>query len=313
MKNRAYSPILVFGFNRPKHIASCLEALSRNTISHLSELFIFIDAPRNPEDITSNEEVLEYCETFHWPGPVKKIIRRESNFGLAKSIVTGVTEIIESHGRIIVLEDDIVTSSTFLSYMNSALDTYENEEQVMHVNGYNPVHSEKPDSGETFFSRMMFCWGWATWASAWKNFNANTEQLYSLLKQRRDRSEFNFNGAIDFEAQLRHNLAGTMNTWAVKWTTSIFLNDGLCLTPQTSYVSNIGMDGSGVHYNADQPIIKEPLRPKGVFNKIERIPIEESSIWRKKLRRFYSIGNNPSFIRSFIYSASNLIPNMVLT
>ena len=55
------------------------------------------------------------------------IIEREKNYGLARSIIDGVTTQVNAYGRTIVLEDDLVTAPYFLQFMNSALEMYKDE------------------------------------------------------------------------------------------------------------------------------------------------------------------------------------------
>lgn len=44
---------------------------------------------------------------------------------------------INKHGKIIVVEDDIVTSVSFLTYMNAMLEKYKNYKQIYSIGGYN--------------------------------------------------------------------------------------------------------------------------------------------------------------------------------
>ncbi len=94
---------------------------------------------------------------------------RPHNYGLAKSIMEGVTDVISEYGSVIVLEDDIVTVPGFLRFMNDALERYRHEPKVWHISGWNyPIDPEGLD--DAFFWRTMNCWGWATWADRWTHF-----------------------------------------------------------------------------------------------------------------------------------------------
>ena len=44
------APILLFVYNRPAHAKRAIEALLHNTLAAESELFIYSDAARSPED-----------------------------------------------------------------------------------------------------------------------------------------------------------------------------------------------------------------------------------------------------------------------
>jgi hypothetical protein len=170
------------------------------------------------------------------------------NLGLAKSIITGVTELAAAYGRVIVLEDDLVMAPGFLTYMNEALDRYEKDQQVMQVSGYMfPI--ERPKRlGQTFFCRVPTSWGWGTWARAWERFNSDSTRMVEFLRSHPDRREaFNLNGAYPYFDHLTLQAQGKLDVWGVRWYASMFTANGLCLYPGQSLVQNIGMDGTGVH------------------------------------------------------------------
>src|SRR5690554_1152832 len=156
------APIVLFGYNRPKHIKKTLEALRKNELASNTDLFIFIDGYKNENDKELNYEVVKVCESFNWVGSKKIINHRSENYGLAKNIISGVTEIVNEKGKVIVVEDDIETSPGFLKYMNEALYVYHNQPEVMHISGYMfPIkNNEDP---QTLFYQSTSCWGWATW------------------------------------------------------------------------------------------------------------------------------------------------------
>src|SRR4029079_8493235 len=124
------------------------------------------------------EEVRDIIQQKKYCGETE-VILRDNNYGLANSILTGVTDLINRFGKIIVLEDDLVSSPGFLIYMNDALNKYENESKVMHVSGYMlPVKSNLP---ETFFYNAATCWGWGTWWRAWSKLNTDARDLWNKL------------------------------------------------------------------------------------------------------------------------------------
>jgi len=236
------APIVLFVYNRPSHTRETVEALRRNILADRSELFIFSDGPRGGSDCEKVESVREYCRTVRG---FKKIVIRESqeNRGLAASIIGGVTEVVRAYGKIIVMEDDLVSSPHFLSYMNEALSIYEQEEKVMHIGGYMfPISSE--GLPETFFFRESNCWGWGTWARAWLHYKKDAQKLINTFTRQQVR-EFNLDGYHKFWRQVKENYSGRRDTWAIFWYASIFLRRGLCLHPSVSLIQNIGHDSSG--------------------------------------------------------------------
>jgi len=162
------APIVLFVYNRPRHTRQTIEALRKNELAGESDLFIFSDAPKNEEMEEKVKEVREYIKNIDGFKKVT-VIEREENRGLAKSIIEGVTKIVKEHGRVIVLEDDIVTSPYFLRFMNDALEFYKGQERVMHISGYvYPIETDGVD--DTYFVKPASCWGWATWGRAWSSF-----------------------------------------------------------------------------------------------------------------------------------------------
>jgi hypothetical protein len=242
--NAMSAPVALFTFNRPYHTRRTVESLLANPGSEQTDLVIFSDGPRNESDANAVAEVREYLHSIEGFRKVT-IVERETNMGLADSIIGGVTEVVEVHGRVVVVEDDMVTSPRFLRYMNDALERYEAEERVMHVSGYMfPIGHA--DLAQTFFLRVMLCWGWGTWARAWSCYARDAESIDRKFSAEM-RREFNLSDSNDFWGQLQANREGTIDTWAVFWYANIFLRNGLCLNPAASLVHNIGHDGTGTY------------------------------------------------------------------
>lgn len=238
------SPIALFVYNRLEHTKKTVSALQQNELAEQSDLYIFSDGPKSPEALLRVQPVRDYLSTITGFKSIR-IIERSENWGLARSIIEGVTELVNRFGKVIVLEDDLVTSPYFLRYMNDALMQYEDANEVMHIAGYMPAI---PGAAlpETFFLRMTSCWGWATWARAWKQFEKDPEKLLSSFSPRMIRN-FNLEDSYDYWIQVLQNRENRIDTWAVFWYASVFQHSGLCLHPAVSMVRNIGNDGTGIH------------------------------------------------------------------
>ncbi|MDR1715566.1 MAG: glycosyltransferase [Prevotella sp.] len=288
------APIVLFVYNRPSKTKETLEALASNTLAEESVLYIFSDGPKKDADLIMQKEITETRRVLRqkqWCGQVH-IIESEKNNGLANSIEDGITRIVNQYGKVIVLEDDIVTSPYFLTYMNAALDLYEKEDKVMHISGFVPVTTGANKLPETYFLRFMSCWGWATWKRAWDKRITDIPYLYKSLPVRSDFHDFNLNGSINQFSQIEQNYEGTLKTWAIKWYATIFINNGLCLYPHKSLVDNIGVDGSGTNSIALDNRYNVDLAGSIVVNKI---PIKENKYAKKYLQRFYIYGKDSSW------------------
>jgi SAM-dependent methyltransferase len=242
------APIVLFTYNRLDHTQKTIEALQKNQLAKDSDLTIYSDAAKNSVGQSDVQAVRDYLKTLTGFRSVT-VVERERNWGLADSIVDGVTKAVSVHSKVIVLEDDIVTSPYFLTYMNEALELYENEERVMHVSGYFfPV--DTTDLPDTFFYNQTSCWGWGTWARSWQHYRKDAANLLAEIKASGRLKTFDMDGQFRFSSTLRANAEDRLKTWAVKWYASVFLNNGFSLHPKVSLTRNIGNDGSGE--NAEQ-------------------------------------------------------------
>jgi len=238
------APIVLFVYNRPWHTKQTIEALQKNELASESEFIIYSDAAKNEQASQGVEAVRKYIETINGFKKVT-LIKRDKNWGLADSIINGVTEVVNKYEKIIVLEDDLVTSPFFLNFMNEALEFYQNNKKVWHVSGWNyPINSE--GLNDVFLWRVMNCWGWATWEDKWQFYEKNIDSAMAGFSESEIKA-FNLDEAEDFFAQIEANKQRKINTWAIFWYATIFKNNGLCLNPVHTFVDNIGHDGSGVH------------------------------------------------------------------
>lgn len=246
MQNLA--PIALFVYNRPEHTRRTISYLQKNLLADESRLFIFSDAPKTEDDKAKVEQVRNFIKNVSGFKSVK-IIERKENLGLANSIISGVTQLVAEYGKIIVFEDDLLSSPHTLEYFNEGLNRYAKEEKVMHIGAYMYELADKK-LPETFFWRAATSWGWATWGRAWNHFEDDVDVLLNQFdKQKTD--QFSINGTMNFWKQLTGFKAGKNNSWAIRWYASIFLKGGLTLNPSTSLIQNIGNDGSGTHSNKE--------------------------------------------------------------
>ncbi len=251
------APIALFVYNRPEHTRRTLTYLQKNLLADESRLFIFSDAAKTAADQEKVEEVRELIREFTEFKSVK-ITERKENMGLADSIISGVTQLVKEYGKVIVFEDDLLSSPYTLQYFNEALTRYADEEKVMHIGAYmyNLNYRELP---QTFFFRAATSWGWATWARAWKNFEPNVDILLNRFDKKKT-DQFSIEGTMNFWKQLEGFKAGKNNSWAIRWYASIFLKGGLTLNPSHSLVHNIGNDGTGTHSNKENMYAVQPAQ-----------------------------------------------------
>jgi hypothetical protein len=273
------APIVLFVYNRPEHTKQTVEALQKNELANESELFIYSDAPKNENAIAKVKEVREYIKSIDGFKSIT-IVEREKNWGLANSIIDGVTKIVNEYGKIIVLEDDLVTSPYFLRYMNDNLNIYENQQKVASIHGYIYPIEDLPD---VFFIKGADCWGWATWKDRWDVFEKNGQILLNDLKLRKLEKEANFNNSYGFTKMLKNQIKGKNDSWAVRWYISTFLQDMLTLYPGQSYVQNIGNDDSGTHCSSSDSYV---INLSDTYKNV-KLEVKENIKARKSMELFF--------------------------
>lgn len=258
------SPIAFFAFNRPLHTLKTLKSLSENESAEDTEIFAFIDGPRNNTEIHLIDNVEKIINSFS--NNFKKIIIRRSdkNLSAGTNIRNGISSVLSSYDRVIVLEDDICVSKYFLDFMNKALDKYKQNNKVWHINGFN-IPNNSVLINDSCFTRSMVFWGWATWKDRWFKFKDDplaTDPFYLI-------SKFNKKNIRDFNLGIKHDIRWSMvianangnlpNTLDIFWYAFIFMNNGLCLGPRISLTRNIGHDGSGDNCSLDEKILKDKI------------------------------------------------------
>jgi len=275
------APIALFAYARQDHLRLTVESLLLNPECRTTNLYVYCDGPRNDSTKSQTNAVRAYVDTLQGFASITRIYR-DTNLGLAQSIISGVSEVVARHGCVIVMEDDLVVSPHFLAYMNQGLRLYQDEPRVASIHGYSyPVESRMP---ETFFLRGADCWGWATWARAWQHFEPDGQKLLNELQADDLIRAFDFDGAYSFSDMLKNQIKGKNNSWAVRWHATCFLRNMLTLYPGKSLVNNIGNDGSGTH-SAPTTAFDQALASRSVD--LHSIPLEESAVARSAFVAYF--------------------------
>ncbi len=299
-----HAPVALFAYNRKNMVEATVRSLAKNHGAAETDIHIYSDGWKGKSDQPAVKEVRAFLKTVTGFKSVT-IHEAEKNRGLGRSIIAGVTEMIEKYGEVIVLEDDLELSPWFLKFMNDGLNTYRNSEKVASIHGYlYPVKAALPD---TFFIKGADCLGWATWGRAWKLFNSDAKYLYDTILERKQMDEFNFNGAAFKEKILQRVIAGTNDSWAVRWDASIFLHDRLTLYPGRSLVHHMGADGAGTNTSKTKKLDVDISMEAIKVEKIEEI--QSPQAWDAIGKFYLSFKAYHPFKRiKFGLRSKNLIP-----
>lgn len=248
-----YAPIVVFGYNRDVHLKHTLLALQNNIGANNSDVYLYLDGNKNEKDEGSVSAVYQVAlevEKANKFGSFK-IIKRDCNYGLAKSVIEGVTEIINQYGKVIVLEDDIITSTDFLMFMNQSLEFYNNNSEIWSISGYTfPLKSLNCIAEDVYIAYRASSWGWGTWKNRWDKIDWEIKDYTKFRFNLFLRNRFN-RGGTNMSDMLDRQMANEISSWAIRWCYAQFKENTVSIFPCKSKVCNIGLDGSGTHCTAE--------------------------------------------------------------
>ena len=301
-----FAPLIVFAYNRPKHLKTTLNALALNKEAKESDIFIFIDGPKTKDGEIINKEVFEVANSFS-SGFFKhcEIINHNSNSGLAKSVISGVTDIINKYGKVIVTEDDAVSSPYYLKFMNEALDYYKDDSTIWSVGGYTvPMETPLNYKKDVIKTQRMSSYAWGTWIDRWTKIDWDMKEYKSFHFNIFKRIGFNRWGN-DRSTMLDYQMKGEINSWAIRFDYAMYRNKMYNILPITSLINNTGHDGSGTHSKTDagqNDKFKTDLTKAKSNYDLEKVKINGAI--RKRYVRFFNYSWKPrlkTLIKDFLH------------
>lgn len=238
------APVVIFVYNRLEHTKTTIVELQKNELASDSDVYIFSDAAKNNSAESAVKDVRDYIKNVSGFKSVTLFLA-EKNKGLANSVIDGVTKIINQHSKVIVLEDDLVTSPYFLRFMNDSLKYFEDCSNVFSITGYAPpIDIPKDFNNHIYLSFRSSSWGWATWQNRWEKIDWCIANFNKISKE--EKTLFN-RGGNDLYDMLSLQMKGLVDSWAIRWSYAHCKNTAFTIIPVKSYVNNIGIDSSGVH------------------------------------------------------------------
>jgi len=247
MNNSQKSPVVIFGYDRPEHLNNLLVSLNANPEIKDTVGYLYIDGASDKTDKEKHRNTIEIAKK-DWGFKEQNLVIRNKNYGCRQNIIDGISKTIKIDKKLIVLEDDLVVSKYFLNYMNNALNIYEENKDIWHINGWS--HPKlKYFKSRTSVSEYLLPWGWGTWEDRWEKFidgNYHNQNLISNLSQI-ELKKFNFSNLYDWENIIVQSMDNNGSIWDAYWYQAIYLNKGSTIFPSTSHTQNYGFDGTGVH------------------------------------------------------------------
>lgn len=239
------APVVLFCYNRPNLTQKTLKALEKNHLAHYTNLYVFVDGPKTESEVEKVSKTIEVVESFKGFKSLT-LIKSSINKGLANSIIEGVTQIINENERVIVLEDDLITHSLFLNYMNDALNFYEKQSDIWSISGYTPnINLPNNYKNDVFLTLRGSSWGWATWKNRWDNVKWEWDE--------KDFKEFaSKKASLDLIGEDIYHLTrdyknGLIDSWAIRWTNTQFNLRKFTVFPRYTLIQNEGFGGDSTH------------------------------------------------------------------
>lgn len=302
------APVIIFNYNRPDHSLQTWDALSRNQYAAETELYLYCDGPKANASDEMRQRIAElhaqakqYAIDAQKAGKFKAVhvVCAEANKGLANSIISGVSEVIAMYGRVIVLEDDLLTSPYFLRYMNTALDKYESYPAVFSVSANRPPVNKMAIPADyeydVFVSLRSFSTGWATWKDKWECIDWSLDYLDDFLKHPEQIKAFN-RGGDDMTEMICLQRDHKIDSWAIRYAFQHFYHHAVAILPCIPYVDNIGFDGTGIHSGTDETDFRNNLAAAPKNPRMQDVVYEDSRIINA-FANYYSKAKRPLWQR----------------
>ncbi|MBD5261472.1 MAG: glycosyl transferase [Bacteroides sp.] len=242
------SPIIIFAFNRLDSIMATVDALRLNPEAQASDLFVFVDGPR-PHKEGESEKVGRVRDFVKNISGFKSVAYTfsEENKGLAPSIISGVSQVMDKYGKAIVVEDDLYVSKSFLRFMNQMLETFEKDERIFQISGFSTKMNCRMEE-DIYLNGRAQSWTWATWKDRWDSVDWEVKDYEALCADRKKQKAFNSHGS-DLFGMLRNYMDGRISSWYVRFCYEMHRQGKFTICPAKSLVRNDGFNSEGTHCN----------------------------------------------------------------
>jgi hypothetical protein len=240
------TPVLFLVFNRPELSERVLGSIRQ---VRPSRLFIAADGPRPelPGDAVLCEETRSRVESgIDWPCEIHRLYR-DRNLGCKDAVSSALDWFFSEVEEGIILEDDTLPHESFFHFVNTLLERYRDDHQVMHVSGNNHQHGRIRGNGAYYASRFAHSWGWATWRRSWKHYDIMMRGFPEEWEQIAQACSLPDSMNKWWKLALGNVCSGITNTWDFQWHYAIMKNLGISLIPNKNLVENIGVGTAATH------------------------------------------------------------------
>ena len=240
-------PIILFVYNRPKHLQQTLNSLKKE--KKLSKIYFFIDGPKNDAEKNGINKINKCIDIVNKVDWVKKeTIIQKVNIGLKNTLLISTSHVFEKHNHnfVIFLEDDNIIQPGFYDYMSLASEKYKAKKKIFSITGYNFILNKdeyKTIIGDHFFLSYGNTWSLGIWKRSWKLWKKEILNLDDAPKKKIFKSILKSKNYILYdvllEGYIKKNNAGSTYYY------TLWKHNKLTIFPKFPLMNNIGMDGSG--------------------------------------------------------------------
>ena len=236
----------VFCYKRASKLKASMEALLENPECKNLEVVFFSDGFKGEHDKQGVLETRDYINSLSGFKRIHKHFR-EKNYATGLNFETGLKFLCDNYKQFIIVEDDLVVTSNYVSYLLQALDFYRNEESVFCVTGFCfPLHLNDYKYDTIVYKR--FCsYGWASWSDRVKDVMWSKAELTELINYKPQFKQTLNHEGMDLFRMLKKQIDGTISTWDIQMQVHVARHQMKVIYPIISKAKNIGFDNESTN------------------------------------------------------------------
>ena len=224
--------VLILGFSRPTAFERAARSIQNLGVASNVKKYAFIDGSRAKSDgqVIDNSEVVSVGEKLLEEGQIDYLTVRDRNLGTMLNVVYSVSEVLQKHEYIFVLEDDLEV----LEVAGGSLSVMLNK-----LSGNNvaiSLYAHRSFIDKPFLSRRFSSQAWATSRTGWANFEPQMYKQHRFTAH--EKLEIKRALGSDFLPSVRAYQRGRLDSWAIPWNLFNFFNHNYMIYPAQSLIRN---------------------------------------------------------------------------
>ncbi|MBX9927327.1 MAG: methyltransferase domain-containing protein, partial [Gemmatimonadaceae bacterium] len=203
------------------------------------------------------------------------ITQRPANLGLHASLRAGLDDFFSHESAGVVIEEDIRLADGAYAWLSAGLDHYSNDATVGSLSAWTHPRVTPADATGSWWSARPACWGWASWARAWKTMAEPYDAL--VARCAREGIDIARNGDDAVALAARGN-------WDAQIAIAFYGSRLLTLYPPRSLADHLGVGGDATNQHSAGAWRAVPASPLGVDVWPWSTPVEHpqsAELWRR--------------------------------